>query len=161
MPVLRPAAVVLRRGGALLLMLAAAWPAQVSAHALLHEIIDGEAVVVRLEFAGADRPVFEPYEVFAPGSATPFQAGRVNSLGEVTFRPDQPGTWRLRVFTEDGHGADITLEVDAAGAVTTTGGSHGHAHGYWLRVLAALGYLLGAFGLLVLWRQRRHRAGPA
>lgn len=170
MPALRPAAaarrpsfaaVFPRLGGVLLLALAGAWSGPVVAHALLHEVVEGEAVIVRLDFAGADRPVFEPYEVFAPGSAQPFQAGRVNSLGEVAFRPNEPGTWRLRVFTEDGHGADITLQVDAVGAVTTAGGSSAHAHGYWLRVLAALGYLLGVFGLLVLWRQRRTRVGPA
>lgn len=148
-------------GRALLLVLAGAWAGQASAHAMLHEVAEGEAVIVRLEFPGADQPVFEPYEVFAPGSETPFQTGRVNALGEISFRPDRPGTWRLRVFTEDGHGADISLEVDAVGGVTASAGSHGHAHGYWARVLAALGYLLGAFGLLVLWRQRRTRVGPA
>lgn len=144
-----------------LLVLAVAWSGPAVAHALLHEVVEGEAVIVRLGFAGAGRPVFEPYEVFAPGSAKPFQAGRVNSLGEVAFRPGEPGTWRLRVFTEDGHGTDITLEIDAAGAVTRTSDGHGHAHGYWTQVLAALGYLLGVFGLLVLWRQRRARVGPA
>ena len=155
------AAVFPRLGGVLLLTLAVAWSGSAAAHALLHEVVEGEAVIVRLEFAGADRPVFEPYEVFAPGSAKPFQVGRVNLLGEVAFRPDEPGTWRLRVFTEDGHGADVTLEIDAVGAVATTSGGHGHAHGHWSRVLVALGYLLGVFGLFALWRQRRTRVGPA
>jgi nickel transport protein len=136
-------------------------PAAAHAHAMLHEIVAGEVVIVRLSFPGHDQPLFEPYEVFAPGGDTPFQAGRVNALGEVSFRPDRPGTWRLRVFTEDGHGADLELEVDAAGAVTASGGAHDHAHGYGLRVLAALGYLLGAFGLFALWRGRRATAGPA
>lgn len=136
-------------------------PAVAHAHAMLHEIVAGEAVIVRLSFPGHDQPLFEPYEVFAPGSETPFQAGRVNALGELSFRPDRAGTWRLRVFTQDGHGADLELEVDAVGAVTASGGGHGHAHDYWFRVLAALGYLLGAFGLVVLWRQRRAPARPA
>jgi nickel transport protein len=136
-------------------------PTAAHAHAMLHEIVAGEAVVVRLFFPGHDQPLFEPYEVFAPGGETPFQAGRINALGEVSFRPDRPGTWRLRVFTADGHGADLELEVDAAGAVTPSGGGHGHAHDHGFRVLAALGYLLGAFGLVALWRRRRAPAGPA
>ena len=135
-------------------------PAASHAHALLHELVDGEAVIIRLSFPGADQPLFEPYEVFAPGVATPFQSGRVNALGEVSFRPDRPGAWRVRVFAEDGHGAVIELEIDAAGAVAVVQGQHRHAHDYWLRVLAALGYLLGVFGLLALWRVRRARAGP-
>lgn len=146
--------------GLLILAAGTAAPASVAAHALLHEIIAGEAVVLRFQFAGADQPWFEPYEVFAPGVETPFQTGRVNASGEVSFRPDRPGTWRVRVFTEDGHGAVVEVAVDEAGVTATAAGHSHHTHGHWQRVLAALGYLLGVFGLLVLWRQRRARASP-
>jgi len=135
-------------------------PAPAAAHALLHERVDGDAVTLRLSFPGSDRPLFEPYEIFAPDTETPFQSGRVNALGELSFRPDRPGAWRIRVFTEDGHGAMIELDVDAAGTVAATHADHHHAESYVLRVLAALGYLLGLFGLAVLWRQRRGRASP-
>lgn len=134
-------------------------PAFANAHAMLHEVVDGEAVTLRLSYGGAEQPLFEPYEVFAPGLETPFQSGRVNALGEVSFRPDRPGTWRVRVATEDGHGAVIRLEVDEAGVAAPVPGGHGHAHEHWPRVLAALGYLLGVFGLLALWRVRRARTG--
>jgi nickel transport protein len=133
--------------------------ATVQAHALLHEMLDAEAVVLRFSFPGGEQPWYEPYEVFAPGMDTPFQSGRVNALGEVSFRPDRPGSWRVRVFTEDGHGAMIELDIDAAGMIAGSSGPTGHAHGYWWRVLAALGYLLGVFGLFALWRVRRGRAG--
>ena len=142
----------------------AAWialllPFGVHAHAMLHEVVDGEAVTLRLSYGGADQPLFEPYEVFAPGLETPFQSGRVNALGELSFRPDRPGTWRVRVATEDGHGAVIRLEIDEAGVAASMPTQHGHAHEYWPRVVAALGYLLGVFGLLALWRARRARTG--
>lgn len=136
-------------------------PAVAHAHALLHEVVGGEAVTVRLSFAGHGQPLFEPYEVFAPGGDKPFQSGRVNALGEVSFRPDRPGSWRLRVLTADGHGADLTLEVDEVGVVQAAGVPHQHAHDYWLRVLAAFGYLFGIFGLLALWRRRRSAGGAA
>lgn len=136
-------------------------PGAAQAHALLHEVSAGEAVVVTLGFQGHGPLQFEPYELYAPGADTPFQSGRVNALGEVIFRPDRAGEWRLRVFTADGHGADITLEVDAAGAVEATSAGHGHAHDFWWRVLAALGYLLGVFGLVALWRRRRPSHGGA
>jgi nickel transport protein len=129
-------------------------------HALLHEMVAGETVIVRLSFPGGDQPWFEPYEVFAPGSDTPFQSGRVNSIGEVSFRPDRTGAWRLRVFTEDGHGSVIELNVDAEGTVAAARSRQVHSHGYGSRVLAGVGYLLGIFGVWALWRQRRARAGP-
>lgn len=145
----------------LLAVLAIAMPvACAQAHALLHEVVPGESVILRLAFPGGEQPLFEPYEVFAPGERRAFQSGRVNALGEVSFRPDQPGDWRLRVMAADGHGAEVRIEVDQAGIVSGVRGGHDHAGGYWPRVLAALGYLLGLFGLLVLWRQRRARAGP-
>jgi nickel transport protein len=151
----RPVAAAL--AGCLLLAL----PAGASAHALLHEVLDGDAVIVRLSFPGGDLPVFESYEVFAPLSDTPFQSGRVNARGEVSFRPDREGSWRIRVFTEDGHGTVIELGVDETGGIAATQGHHEHPGSYWLRALAALGYIFGVFGVLVLWRQRRRAAGPA
>jgi nickel transport protein len=137
-----------------------ALPSAGFAHALLHEVLDGDAVTIRLSFPGGDQPLFESYEVYAPGGGTPFQAGRVNAIGELSFRPDREGPWRIRVVTADGHGAVIELDVNEAGRVAAVQGHHDHAAGYWLRVLAALGYLFGVFGLLVLWRQRRRLAGP-
>lgn len=146
---------------AMFAMLALSAPPTVHAHAMLHEVLEGETVILRFSFPGPDEPLFEPYEVFAPGVDTPFQAGRVNAIGEVSFRPDRPGIWRVRVFTADGHGAEVEVAVDPDGVVVATSGQHGHAHDHWLRVLAALGYLLGAFGLLALWRVRRSRASSS
>lgn len=145
----------------LLLALAALLaPADGSAHALLHEIVDGETVVVKLSFPSGDLPLFESYEIFAAGAETPFQVGRVNALGEVSFRPDRPGEWRVKVFTADGHGTVVKLVVDEvmAAAVTATTQA-GHSHGYAGRVVAGLGYLLGLFGIWGLWRARRHATG--
>jgi len=144
----------------LALVLMAVLPVAAShGHALLHERVAGEAVILRLAFPGGEQPLFESYEVFAPGEPQAFQSGRVNALGEVSFRPDQPGDWRLRVISADGHGAELRVAVDEAGVVSAVHGGHNHAGVYWPRVLAALGYLLGIFGLLVLWRQHRARAG--
>jgi nickel transport protein len=144
-------------GATLSALLALLVPASSQGHALLHEVLDGEAVIVRFVFPGGDQPWFEPYEVFAPGAETPFQSGRINAAGEMSFRPDRAGEWRLRVFTEDGHGAVVSLALDEAGAVAATRGHSADAHGYWGRVVAALGYLLGAAGLLALWHARRGR----
>ncbi|NGP53877.1 hypothetical protein [Thioalkalivibrio sp. XN8] len=146
------------------LLLVLAWsclvPASARAHALLHEIVDADTVVVKLSFAGGDAPLFEPYEVYRPGADTPFQAGRVNAQGEISFRPDQPGEWRVKVFTEDGHGTVVRLVVDEAMAAAVIQATQSqHRHWYAGRVLAGLGYLLGLFGIWALWRARRATPG--
>ena len=135
-------------------------PASGAAHALLHEVVDGDALVLKLSYPGGDAPLFESYEILAPGDGTPFQAGRVNAIGEVSFRPDRPGEWQVKVFTSDGHGTVVRVAVDATGgAITVPAAQEAHSHGYAPRVLAGLGYLLGLFGLWALWRGRRVAAG--
>lgn len=131
-------------------------PVAAQGHAMLHERVEGGTVTIRLSYADSAQPLFEPYEIFAPDTAAPFQSGRVNAIGEISFRPDRPGQWRLRVVTADGHGASIALDVDEAGGVVA---AHGHGSDYWLRALAAFGVLFGAFGVLALWRARNARAG--
>lgn len=145
--------------GLLLAMLCLA--SQASAHALLYEVVEGEAVVVHLYFPGADKPWFEPYEVHAPGLEYPFQTGRINARGELSFRPDRSGQWRVRVFTEDGHGVVIDIEVDETRVVTAARGQAAHAHDYWLRVLAGLGALILVFGAWILWRRRHAQSGQS
>ena len=130
------------------------------AHALLHERIEADAVVLKLSFPGGDAPLFESYEIYAPGNETPFQTGRVNAVGELSFNPDRPGEWQVKVFTADGHGTVVQVAVDAAGgAATVSATQDAHSHGYAGRVLAGLGYLLGLFGIWALWRGRRAAAG--
>lgn len=136
-------------------MLASLWvsaaPHQAHAHALLHELTEGRAITARFYFPDDDSPLFEPYQVFAPGSERPFQTGRVNALGEVTFRPDRPGEWRVQVTTADGHGARLVVTVDD----TLTPTAAPAAPVWMMRILTGLGWLLGIFGILALWRLYR------
>jgi nickel transport protein len=135
----------------LLLFFLAASPA--SAHEMRFQVTEGEALTVRFNFPDDDRPYFEAYEIFPPGADSPFQTGRVNAAGEVSFRPDRQGEWRLRVATEDGHGTVVRVLAGAEGSVDWQPLGASRAE----RILAALGYLLGVFGLLALWRTRRPR----
>ncbi|WP_240901438.1 hypothetical protein [Thioalkalivibrio sp. XN279] len=151
---------LLNFAGALAVLAIALAPVTGAAHALLHEMVDADALVLKLSFAGGDSPQFESYEILAPGDGTPFQVGQVNAIGEVSFRPDRPGEWQVKVFTADGHGTVVRVAVDAAGsAATVTAAQDAHSHGYAGRVLAGLGYLLGLFGIWALWRSRRAAAG--
>jgi len=130
----------------------------VLAHALLHESSVGEAAVVQFHFPDGDKPFFEAYRVMAPDDTRPFQSGRINAVGEVSFRPDRPGTWRVVVATEDGHGAEVRVEVGPGGVVTAGGAGAGLSQP--ARLTAGIGYLLGVFGLIALWRGRRGRHRP-
>lgn len=143
-----------RRALALFACLLLALPRPAAAHALLHETTRDDAVLVRFHYAGSDeKPWFEDYQVFAPGAEIAYQSGQVNADGEVSFRPNVAGEWRVRVATGDGHGAQVTVVVDEAGAL------HGLSTGpgYVQRVITALAWLFGLFGLGIVVRDARRK----
>ncbi len=132
----------------------------VAGHALLHRVLEGDSVVrIQFRFPDGDRPLFESYRVMAPDDDQPFQTGRVNALGEVSFLPHRPGIWRVTVTTEDGHGTEARVRVDTEGLGTETQGSEGLSR--WERVASGVGYVLGVFGILALWRGGRARRTSA
>lgn len=122
------------------------------AHALLHEeATNGSAITLHFFYPGErEKPWFEPYEVFSPGDKRSFQEGRVNAAGEVSFRPNESGEWRIRVATADGHGKVVRIQVSDDNQMV-----HDVRQGYTERAAMAVGYLLGGFGLIMLWRERK------
>jgi nickel transport protein len=123
-----------------------------AAHEVEHEITRGEAIVVRLRHE--DRAPFsnESYEVFRPGEATPYQVGRTDPLGRLSFVPDAPGDWRVRAFSEDGHGADLVVPSDASLVPPSTAPTAGRT----ARIVLGLAIILGLFGAFAVYRSRRN-----
>jgi nickel transport protein len=68
----------------------------------------------------------------------------------VVFVPDVDGDWRLRAFSEDGHGADVTVSASVSGAVTSASTSSRAR-----QVLTGLSVLFGVFGLIALFYRRK------
>lgn len=125
-------------------------------HALLHELnTTGQAITVHFFYEGGrEKPWFEQYQVFAPDEPLSFQEGRINELGEVSFRPHQAGDWRIEVVTSDGHARSVQLPVTLADSSTLTTQVQA-SNSSLQRLVTLVGYALGIFGLLMLWRQRR------
>ncbi|MFH1679613.1 MAG: hypothetical protein ABIH26_03100 [Candidatus Eisenbacteria bacterium] len=130
-----------------MLALAASAPA----HDLDHTIGFGEALVIRFHYGNGTAFSYESYEVFRPGETTPFQVGRTDALGRVAFVPDAGGEWRVRAFSEDGHGADIRVPAEAS----TAAAAAPPAGERTTRLLLGIAIILGAFGTWSLFRSRR------
>lgn len=130
------------------------------AHRMNHEVSTAQAQVLTVSHAFGQQPIFEPYQVFAPETDVPFQTGRTDMQGRVSFLPDRPGRWRVVVTTEDGHGVEVRIAVDEALQIAEV---EGPGAGGLAMTLAGVGYLLGLGGLLVLWRQRKSQSasGPS
>jgi nickel transport protein len=121
------------------------------AHALSHTAQPGSAVIVELRYGDGSPFSYESAEVYRPGEAVPFLAGRTDANGRMAFVPDRAGDWRVRAFSEDGHGGDFT--VPAAGDAGTAAPAAGLGTVGGLAV--GLSILFGLFGLWSLFLRKK------
>ncbi|MFQ6104642.1 MAG: hypothetical protein ACE5OP_10160 [Candidatus Glassbacteria bacterium] len=123
-----------------------------SGHDLHYKVTQGEAIVIRLFHPDNTSFSNESYEIFREGEKTPFQVGDTDANGRITFIPDEGGDWRIRVFSEDGHGMDITLETDELGVPIDTDMS---LFDRYSRILVGIAIILGGFAIINLFYRRR------
>lgn len=122
------------------------------AHDVRAESSLGRAATVRFAFSDGSPLAYESVVVIAPDSAVEFQTGRTDRAGRFAFVPDSAGTWTVRVSTRDGHGATARVMVDAKDAMSARPDSW---YDQFPRIAAGLGWLLGIFGIVALWRSSR------
>ena len=124
---------------------------QISAHGLHHTVSQDNAVVITIVYGNETSFAFEQYELFRPGETIPFQTGRTDILGRVVFLPDMNGTWRFRAFSEDGHGLDISIDVDEQGVASKKDRSLIQRY---QRILIGVAVILGIFGLIAVFLRK-------
>lgn len=121
-------------------------------HGVHTAVANGPAVAVAFTYADGSPLSFEEYEVLPPGDTTAFQVGNTDRTGRAVFRPDRAGTWRVRLWTEDGHGATLDVDVDEAllaSAEVGTGPGRGS------KLITGISVVFGIFGILALVAGRR------
>jgi|GEM_PF-630512 len=82
-----------------------------AAHRVHHEVGRAEAVVVTLAYGDGSPLAGDRYEIRVAGEEQAWQTGHTDAAGRIVFLPDRDAEWRVRVFSEDGHGADFTLRA--------------------------------------------------
>ena len=117
------------------------------AHDLQYQVEAGPPVVLNFFFPDNSKFSYENFEIRAPGEAAIFQKGRTDRLGRVALLPDRQGIWRVRVFSDDGHGADVEVNVGPNQTVTNYSRS---LFDRYSRVFVGAGFIFGSFGLLIL-----------
>jgi nickel transport protein len=135
-----------------LILIASLNPPRALAHGVDGTYSTDQAVTVTFRY-DEDNPVARcEFEVFDPTMGEAFQTGKTDPLGRVVFRPDQPGRWQVRVWTEDGHGSTVQVMVDEN--LVVTGGPDGRT-GRMQKVITGVSILFGVFGVLALIRKPR------
>jgi hypothetical protein len=70
------------------------------------------------------------------------------------FIPSNAQEWRLRIFSEDGHGIDTIFELTPGAASH----SHaGHTDSDITKLVLGIGILLSGFGIMMLFTKRKQR----
>jgi len=136
---------------ALLALPAALFAGTLHAHALSHTTQPGSAVIVELRYGDGSPFSYELAEVYRPAESVPFLAGRTDANGRLAFVPDRAGDWRVRAFSEDGHGGDFTVATGGEGGTPARSEGLGTLGGF----AVGLSILFGAFGLWSLFVRKK------
>ncbi len=111
---------------------------------------------MQFHFASEDDFSFESYEVYSPKeSEIPFAVGRTDAKGRLFFMPDTNGTWRVKAFSEDGHGAVVDVNVDAAITKAPPAPSGNEMQNLLWRLVMGIGAIGVIFTLLYVIVKRR------
>jgi nickel transport protein len=114
-----------------------------------------QATRLTLSYADASPFAFESYELYREDLELPVQTGRTDAQGRIAFIPDTAKDWRIRAFSEDGHGIDRRFTINA----TTGRTSPSTGINRWFATIGGLGVLFGLFGLYHLLSRQRADSG--
>lgn len=125
------------------------------AHTVDYQVDRENAVVVTVRL-GDEEASYSEYEIFPPStSETPFQLGRTDAKGRLTFIPTEPGVWRVKVSADSQHGlhgAEIEVKVDEG--MTTEIASRPLVARH-TRLVVGISILFGLFGLMSLLKSKK------
>ncbi|MBD3823413.1 MAG: hypothetical protein IE916_02750 [Epsilonproteobacteria bacterium] len=123
------------------------------AHDLSHTISHAKSVAVSFSFATNEDFAYQSYEIYAPGNEQiPFSVGRTDALSRAVFIPNQKGEWLLKVFSEEGHGKIVKLDIDEDMRLTTQ-----MQIPKWLKIYSGLITIFLLFALLFIYKQSKQQ----
>jgi len=137
-----------------LLFLLPAIASNAHAHAI-HYQVESRGISARIFYDPKEPAGYAAYELFGPQDTMPHQKGRTDRNGFISFLPDRPGTWRIKVMDEAEHGvhgAEITVQVTESLYMASFDKPLVAQH---TKAFVGISILLFAFGLWVLISNRR------
>ncbi|MEW8509018.1 MAG: hypothetical protein AB2598_20220 [Candidatus Thiodiazotropha sp.] len=112
------------------------------------DIVRQEAQVISIHHEDETPLAGVDYELTMVGADRPYQSGRTDTGGRVVFLPGTARQWRLRVFTEDGHGLDRHFELESE---PVPQGQAGQGLADISKLVLGVGILLSGFGIAILF----------
>ncbi len=126
------------------------------AHSVEYQV-ENRGISARFFFLPNDPASYSSYEIFGPGDEIAYQKGRTDKNGVVSFLPDRPGKWTVKVIAESEHGGHAaSVEIDVKEGLLMESFSKPLVAAY-TKFFVGAGVLLSVFGIWALWTVRRRQ----
>jgi len=122
------------------------------AHNLEHSTTHQESIVVSYNFLGGGEFSYQDYEIYPPNKDIPYQVGRTNAESKIVFIPNQKGVWKIKAFSQDGHGKIITINVDK---ILQQKNVQASTIAQFIKPLVGLVVIFAIFGFIYLFKRRK------
>ncbi|NWG05000.1 MAG: hypothetical protein HXY44_19280 [Syntrophaceae bacterium] len=124
------------------------------AHSINYEV-QQKGISVRVFYTEKDPASYSQYELFGPGDTEPHQIGRTDKNGFVSFFPERPGIWKIKVWGESSHGYHgVTIDVKVDEALNLQSFSKPLAATH-TKLIVGISLIFGIFGIYALLKSRR------
>lgn len=130
---------------------------KIYAHTIHYEI-QPKGISAKIFYTETDPASYSEYEIYGPGDKEPYQIGRTSRAGFLSFLPDRPGKWKIKVLGESSHGfhgITIDIAVDKAFNLESFEKPLVAKH---TKVIVGMSVIFGLFGIISLylsWRKKK------
>jgi nickel transport protein len=129
------------------------------AHSVEYQV-ENRGISARFFFLPNEPANYSSYEIFGPGDKLPYQKGRTDRNGVVSFLPDRPGKWTIKMIVESDHGGHAaTVEIDVKEGLLMDSFSKPLVAAH-TKFFVGAGVLLSVLGLWAIWTSRKGSPKP-
>ena len=131
------------------------------AHSIHYEL-QQKGISAKIFYAAKDPASYSEYEVYGPSDNQPYQIGRTDRAGVLSFLPDRPGLWKIKVLGESAHGFHgVTTEIKVDQDLHLESFRKPLAAAY-TKLVTGISLIIGLFGIyaLILSRKKLKKGTP-
>jgi len=132
------------------------------AHTVNYDVQQKTVAAIRVFYTADDPASYSGFEVYAPDSGDlPYQTGRTDKNGFVSFIPDKQGTWKVKVLGESAHGYHgVTVEMKVDKDLNIESFKKPLAAQY-TKLVTGISMIFGLFGIYAMVKARKKQKHDA
>jgi len=120
-----------------------------------------KATYVSVFFDSTHTAAWSSYEIFAPDASLPYQKGRTDASGVLSFLPNREGKWKIAINAGSDHGEhfqEIYISIDPTMVIKEINKPLYATSG---ALISGISIIFGFFGLWFGLTQRQRKKQPS